>query len=174
MLFRKGKPFEDEYASLPRLPNFVHDIRSAQCVFCPYGAEIRVGQRAIAWDDRTVFDRMPRERPVEIIAVREFRSNGRVVTLNVTIASDAELARIAVDSETSVEALLNHRKGQPTYDAKRTPVVVYFRPCNAAGDSLQFVPDLDVCAREPVDRGFTAQLRMRLKQWLSGWVWRNA
>lgn len=168
-----GTPAVDEYAGLSRLPNFVHDIRSAECVFCPYGARVRVGEQVIAWDDRTLFDRMPRERIVEVTAVRQFRSNGRLATLDTTVASDAELARIAVDSETTVEALMNHRKGRPTYNGRRRPVVVYFQPCNPGAGKLQFIPDLDVCAREPLPGGRTGQLWMRLKQWLHGWVWQS-
>lgn len=172
MLLRKGKPFEVEYDGVTRLPNFVHDVRAAQCVFCPYGAKLAVGERAIAWDDRTIFDRMPRERLVDVVAIKEFRSNGRVITLDCAPASDDEVARIAVDSETTIEALLNHRRGQPTYNPRRTPVVVYFQPCNVDVDLLQFVPDLDVCAREPL-RHDSAQRWMRFRQWLRGWVWRS-
>lgn len=172
MFLRKGKPLADEYAGIIRLPNFVHDVRSSQCVFCPYGAQLRAGERAIVWDDRTVFDRMPRERLVDVVAVREFRSNGRVVTLDCAVASAAEVARIAEDSEATVEALLNHRRGQPTYNESRLPVVVYFQPCNAGEDLLQFVPHLDVCAREPLRRD-AVQLWMRFRQRLRGWVWRS-
>lgn len=130
-----------------RLPNFVHDIRSARCVFCPYGAKVKVGDRVLAWDDRTVFDRMPRERLVEVTDIKTFRSNGRVVTLNVVVIDDAELARIAEDSEVSVDALFSHRASQPTYDSERPPVVVYFRGCEPTGEMEQQTPGLYVVAR---------------------------
>lgn len=130
-----------------RLPNFVHDIRSARCVFCPYGTKVKVGDRVLAWDDRTVFDRTPRERPVEVTDVKTFRSNGRVVTLDMGVTDDAELARIAEDSEVSVDALFNHRAGQPTYDSERPPVVVYFRGCEPAGEMEQRTPGLYAVAR---------------------------
>lgn len=174
MSLRKGMSPIHRSSGPIRLPNFVHDIRSAQCVFCPYGAEVKVGDRVIAWDDRTVFDRMPRERFVEITAIKAFRTNGRVVTLDFAVAPELEVARIAEDSETSVDALLDHRNGLPTYDALRTPVVVYFRPCHAGDDVLQLVPDLDVRVREPLRIDLCGLLWMRFKQWLRGWVWRNS
>ena len=40
------------------------------------------------------------------------------------------MTHIAEDSETSVEAMLEHRPGNATYDAKRPPEVVYFEPCD--------------------------------------------
>ena len=113
-----------------RLPNHVTDVTTASCVFCPYGADVRVGDRVYAFDEKTSLDRRQRERRVEITAVRKFRSTGRLITLDLKIANEAEIFRIAVDSEVAVEMLYDHRSGAPTYIDERPPVVVYFRPCN--------------------------------------------
>jgi hypothetical protein len=113
-----------------RLPNYVHDVSTATCVFCPYGAKVKAGDRIVAFDEKTAFGRRQRERLVEVIAVRSFRSTGRLITLDLKIAKDDEIARIAEDSELPVEALFEHRIGAPTYMEDRPPVVVYFRPCN--------------------------------------------
>jgi hypothetical protein len=164
-------------ASRPaRLPSYVNNVNSAQCLFCPYGTDVKVGDRVIAWDEKTVFDRTPRERVVEITAVKAFRTNGRVITLDMVVASDEEVARIAEDSEISARALLTHRSGTSTYDTQNTPVVVYFRTYEPRNDVLQLVPDLDVTARgnAPVRRYDHIGLWARLKTWLHGWVWRNS
>lgn len=113
-----------------RLPNHVHDVTSAGCVFCPYGAEVRVGDRVYAFDEKTSLDRRQRERLVEVTAVRKFRSTGRLITLDLKIANEAEILRIAVDSEITVGMLYDHRSGASTYIDERPPVVVYFKPCN--------------------------------------------
>lgn len=159
-----------------RLPSFVRNVNSAQCLFCPYGADVKVGDRVIAWDEKTVFDRTPRERVVEITAVKAFRTNGRVITLDMVVASDEEVARIAEDSEISPRALLTHRSGTSTYDTQNTPVVVYFRIYEAKNDVLSLVPDLDVTAtnHRPVRRYDQANLWARLKTWLHGWMLRNS
>lgn len=112
-----------------RLPNYVRDVSTATCVFCPYGAKVRTGDRVYAFDERTIFDRKQRERLVKVTAVKPFRSTGRMVTLDLKIATPQELARIVQDSEVTMDALLEHRTGSPTYDASRPPVVVYFEPC---------------------------------------------
>jgi hypothetical protein len=110
------------------LPNYVRDIATASCVFCPYGADAQPGDRLYIYDEKTVYGRQQRERLVEVTAVKQFRSTGRVVTLDVNMIGSEEMVHIAEDSETSVEALLEHRPGNATYDAKRPPVVVYFEP----------------------------------------------
>ncbi|HSN18756.1 MAG TPA: hypothetical protein VLV87_11190 [Gammaproteobacteria bacterium] len=112
------------------LPSHVHDITTATRLFCPYGAEVEAGDRLYMYDEKTVFGRQQRERLVEIKAVKQFRSTGRVITLDLNLISAEEAARIAADSETSVEAMLEHYPGHPTYDPKRPPVVVYFEPCD--------------------------------------------
>lgn len=147
MFVFRGRFFASRRRDPVRLPNFVHDVRAARCVFCPYGTKVKAGDRVLAWDDRTAFDHTPRERLVEVTDVKTFRSNGRVVTLDMGVTDDAELARIAEDSEVSVDALFNHRAGQPTYDAERPPVVVYFRGCEPAGEMEQRTPGLYVVAR---------------------------
>lgn len=159
-----------------RLPSYVRNVNSAQCLFCPYGTDVKVGDRVIAWDEKTVFDRTPRERVVEITAVKAFRTNGRVVTLDFVVASDEEVARIAEDSEISPRALLTHRSGTSTYDTQNTPVVVYFRSYEQKNDVLSLVPDLDVTAtgNQPVRRFDHVRLWARLKTWLRGWMWRNS
>lgn len=112
-----------------RLPNYVRDVSTATCVFCPYGAKVKAGERIYAFDERTIFDRKQRERLVKVTAVKPFRSTGRMVTLDLKIATPEELAQIVQDSEVTMEALLEHRSGSPTYDATRPPVVVYFEAC---------------------------------------------
>ena len=118
-----------------RLPNHVHDVSTATCVFCPYGADVKVGDHVYAFDEKTSLERRQRERLVEITAAKKFRSTGRLITLDLIIANDAEIARIADDSEIAVEMLYEHRSGSPTYIDERTPVVVYFKPCNE-GDAI--------------------------------------
>ncbi|HLW75300.1 MAG TPA: hypothetical protein VKT74_09550 [Gammaproteobacteria bacterium] len=110
------------------LPNYVHDIATASCVFCPYGADAQAGDRLYIYDEKTVYGRQQRERLVEVTAIKQFRSTGRVITLDLAMIGSDEASHIAQDSETSVEALLEHRPGNATYDAKRPPVVVYFEP----------------------------------------------
>jgi len=123
MATRKGTEIPDS------LPNYVHDISTAGCVFCPYGADVEVGDRLYVYDEKTVFDRQQRERLVEITAVKVFRSTGRVITLDLNMISPEEAQRIADDSEMTLESLLDHRAGNSTFDGKRPPVVVYFEPC---------------------------------------------
>jgi len=115
---------------LDMLPSHVHDIGTSTCVFCPYGAEVEAGDRLYVYDEKTVFGRQQRERMVEVTAIKQFRSTGRVVTLDLNMISPEETAHIADDSEVDVESLLAHRPGSPAYDGKRLPVVVYFEPCN--------------------------------------------
>jgi hypothetical protein len=117
-------------ASLDMLPSYVHDIGTSTCLFCPYGAEVQVGDRLYVYDEKTVFARQQRERLVEVKAVKQFRSTGRVLTLDLNMISPEEMAHIAEDSELDVEALLAHHPGNATFDPKRPPVVVYFEPCN--------------------------------------------
>ena len=112
------------------LPSHVHDIGTATCLFCPYGAGVEPGDRLYVYDEKTVFGRQQRERLVEVKAVKQFRSTGRVMTLDLAMISADEATHIAEDSETSVEAMLEHRPGNATYDAKRPPEVVYFAPCD--------------------------------------------
>lgn len=119
---RSGSPASDT------LPNYVRDIATASCVFCPYGADAKPGDRLYIYDEKTMFGRQQRERLVEVTAVRQFRSTGRVITLDLNMIGSDEASRIAEDSEMSVEALLEHRPGNATYDAKRPPVVIYFEP----------------------------------------------
>ena len=109
---------------------FVHDIDTATCAFCPYGTVFEVGDLISIRDERTVFGRQARERRVEVRAVKLFRSTGRQITLDLNMIPDSESRRIAEDSELSVEALLDHRAGNHTFDSKRPPVVVYFMPCD--------------------------------------------
>lgn len=112
------------------LPSHVHDIGTSTCLFCPYGAGVEAGDRLYVYDEKTVFGRQQRERLVEVTAVKQFRSTGRVMTLDLNLISAEEAARIAEDSETSVEAMLEHHAGHVTYDPKHPPVVVYFKPCD--------------------------------------------
>jgi len=127
-----------------RLPSYVRNVNSANCLFCPYGTDLKVGDRVIAWDEKTVFGREQRERPVEITAVKIFRTNGRVITLDFVVASEEEVARIAADSEIAPHMLLTHRIGKSTYDTKNTPMVLYFRPVEQKDSVLGLVPDLDI------------------------------
>lgn len=113
------------------LPSHVRDIGTARCLFCPYGAGVEPGDRLYVYDEKTVFGRQQRERLVEVKAVKQFRSTGRVITLDLNMISPEEALHIAADSETSVEAMLGHYPGHATYDPKRPPVVVYFEPCDA-------------------------------------------
>ena len=115
-----------------RLPNYVHDIDTATCVFCPYGADVKVGDRVMAFDERTSAGRLQRERLVEVSAVKRFRATGRFITLDATIAKEDEIARIAEDSEVSIQMLYDHQLGKATYIDGRSPVVVYFEPCDTA------------------------------------------
>jgi len=123
-------PKRSKKSNAKRLPHFVRDVSTADCVFCPYGADVKVGDRVYAYDERTEFGRRARERLVEVTAVKPFRSTGRVVTLDLEKIPLAELARIATISELSMEALLGHHAGAPNYDRRRPPVVVYFQPCD--------------------------------------------
>lgn len=113
-----------------RLPNHVVDVMTATCVFCPYGADVKAGERVYAFDERTAFGRRQRERLVEVVSVKSFRSTGRLVTVDLKIARESDLLRIAVDSEIPLETLYEHHSGNPTYIDERPPVVVYFRPCD--------------------------------------------
>ena len=113
-----------------RLPHYVRDVSTADRVFCPYGADVKVGDQVYAYDEKTAHNRRQRDRLVEVTAVRVFRSNGRVVTLDLEKVSLTEVARIANDSELSIDVLLEHHAGAPSYDRKHPPVVVYFRPCD--------------------------------------------
>jgi len=112
------------------LPSHVHDIGTADCLFCPYGAGVEAGDRLYMYDEKTVYGRQQRERLVEVKAVKQFRSTGRVITLDLNMISQEEAEHIAEDSETSVEAMLEHHPGHPTYDPKHPPEVVYFEPCD--------------------------------------------
>jgi len=107
---------------------FVSDIDSATCAFCPYGTEFAPGDSILIYDEKTVFRRQTREREVEVKAVKLFRSTGRQLTLDLMMISDTEAAKIAEDSDLTVDILLNHRAGVGNFDAKRPPVVVYFAP----------------------------------------------
>ena len=115
---------------IPRLPNHVVDVMTATCVFCPYGADVKPGDRVYAFDERTSFGRRQRERLVEVTAVKPFRSTGRLVTIDLKIAGETDLLRIAVDSEIPLKTLYEHHSGNPTYIDERPPVVVYFKPCS--------------------------------------------
>ncbi|HET7922075.1 MAG TPA: hypothetical protein VFM15_04915 [Gammaproteobacteria bacterium] len=110
---------------------FVHDIDTAQCLFCPYGTSLQPGDRVTIHDEKTVFGRVPRHRLVEITVVKPFRTTGRVITVGSDMASENEVRQIAGDSEIAVDQLMTHRKGTATYDAARPPVVVYFQPVEA-------------------------------------------
>ena len=111
-----------------RLPNYVRDVSTSSRLFCPYGADVRPGDRVYVYDEKTAHDRRQRERRVQVTAVKLFRSTGRAVTLDLEKVTLAEVARIATDSELSMDALLAHHAGASTYDPKRPPVVVYFKP----------------------------------------------
>lgn len=120
-------PIRDQ-DEIRRLPNNVQDVYTACCLFCPYGTDLEMGEQVYAFDEQTVLRGRQREVLVEVTAVKVFRSNGRVVTLDLKIASAEELQRIAQDSEVPVTALINHRLGTETYDPKNPPVVIYFKP----------------------------------------------
>ena len=124
MVTRKSSEVPDS------LPNYVRDIATATCVFCPYGADVQAGDRLYVYDEKTVYGRQQRERLVEVKAVKLFRSTGRVITLDLNMISAEEAQHIAEDSEMTVESLLDHRAGNSTFDEKRPPVVVYFEPCS--------------------------------------------
>jgi len=125
-----------ELGSVKRLPTNVQDVRTASCGFCPYGTDLKVGDLVYAFDEKTPFGRRQRGRLVQVTAIKLVRSTGRVITLDLKIASADELQRIAEDSELSIAALANHRFGGETYDPGHPPVVVYFRPCDqGAGQS---------------------------------------
>jgi hypothetical protein len=116
--------------TIPRLPNHVVDVMTATSLFCPYGADVKPGDRVYAFDERTAFGRRQRERLVEVTAVKSFRSTGRLISLDLKISRESDLLRIAVDSEIPLETLYEHHSGNPTYIETRPPVVVYFKPCN--------------------------------------------
>lgn len=113
-----------------RLPNHVVDVMTATCVFCPYGADVQAGDRVYAFDEKTAFGRQQRERLVEVVSVKSFRSTGRLVSIDLKITQERDLLRIAVDSEIPMQTLYEHHSGNPTYIDARPPVVVYFRPCD--------------------------------------------
>jgi hypothetical protein len=111
---------------------YVHDIDTAKCVFCPYGADLKSGDRVEIHDEKTVFGRVQRRRLVEIIEVKVFRTNGRLITLGTNTASPEDVWQIANDSDVTVDQLLTHRMGKATYDTGKPPVVVYFQPIEEA------------------------------------------
>ena len=113
---------------IERLPNHVKDVLTSTCVFCPYGADVKAGDRAYAFDEKTNLGRQQRDRLVEVTAVKSFRSTGRLITLDLKIARESELMLIAEDSEIPMETLYDHRTGNATYIDER-PGVVYFKPC---------------------------------------------
>ena len=108
-------PKRTQRNNIPRLPNHVVDVMTATCVFCPYGADVKPGDRVHAFDEKTSFDRRQRERLVEVVAVRSFRSTGRLISIDLKIARESDLLRIAVDSEVPMETLYEHHSGSPTY-----------------------------------------------------------
>ena len=59
--------------SADMLPNFVRDISTANCVFCPYGADAQPGDRLYVYDEKTVYGRPQRERLVEVTSVKRRR-----------------------------------------------------------------------------------------------------
>lgn len=105
---------------------FVHDIETARCAFCPYGSDFAPGDRIMIYDEKTVFGRKTRERIVEVEAVKVFRSTGRQITLDLLMITEAEAAKIAEDSELTVDILMDHRASGDKFDPTRPPVVVYF------------------------------------------------
>lgn len=107
---------------------FVSDIDSATCAFCPVGTEFAKGDRILIHDEKTVFSRQIREKPVQVTAVKLFRSTGRQITLDLLMISEAEAQKIADDSDLTVDILLAHRAGAHNFDPSRPPVVVYFTP----------------------------------------------
>lgn len=155
-----------------RLPSYVRNINSATCLFCPYGTDLNVGDQVIAWDEKTVFGREQRQRMVEITAVKMFRTNGRVVTLDFVVASDEEVEHIATDSEIAPHVMLTHRSGKSTYDVKKPPMVLYFKPVEQNQSILDLVPDLEItlargAAIPPYRR---SDRRGGFMGWLRGWV----
>lgn len=110
---------------------YVHDIETARCLFCPYGADLKPGDRVEIHDEKTVFGRVQRRRLVEITEVKEFRTNGRLITLGSDMATPDQVQRISADSDVAVDQLLTHRLGTATYDKGKPPVVVYFQPVAA-------------------------------------------
>lgn len=110
----------------PKDALFVSDVMTATCVFCPYGADVETGDRIRIFDERPGIAGEPHERVAEVTAVKIFRSTGRRVTLDLVMISDGEARKIAEDSDTSVESLLEHRAGAQRFDRRHPPVVVYF------------------------------------------------
>lgn len=110
----------------PKGALFVRDVTTATCVFCPYGADVETGDRVRIFDERPGIAGEPHERVAEVTAVKIFRSTGRRVTLDLVMISDGEARKIAEDSDTSVESLLEHRAGAQRFDRRHPPVVVYF------------------------------------------------
>lgn len=113
-----------------RLPSYVQNVSTAQCLFCPYGVDVKVGERVYAFDERTVLQHQTRERLVIITAIKIFRSDGAKITLDGKPASAFELAEITRDSKLTLAALLDHRNGSQHDDPEQSPVVVYFSPCD--------------------------------------------
>ena len=113
-----------------RLPSYVHNVSTAQCLFCPYGVDGKVGERVYAFDERTVLQHQTRERLVVITAIKMFHSDGARITLDGKPASAFELAQIMQDSKLTLTALLDHRNGSLHDDPEQSPVVVYFSPCD--------------------------------------------
>ncbi|HEV7164689.1 MAG TPA: hypothetical protein VGO35_04770 [Gammaproteobacteria bacterium] len=107
---------------------FVSDIDSATCAFCAFGSGLAVGDRIKIYDEKTVFGRKTRERDVQVTAVKLFRSTARQITLDLKMITDEEATKIADDNDLTVQILLDHRAGNPNFDPKRPPVVVYFKP----------------------------------------------
>lgn len=120
----------DAELSLRRLPSYVHNVSTAQCLFCPYGVDVKPGERVYAYDERTVLQHQTRERLVVVTAVKLFRSDGKRITLDGKPASAFELAQITQDSKLTLSALLDHRNGADDNDPENSPVVVYFSPCD--------------------------------------------
>jgi len=113
------------------LPYRVRDVGSADCVYCPHGADVKPGDWVYVHEEKPRTRR--RQRLVEVTAVRRFNAGGQAVTLDTSVATPQELMHIAANSEISLEALM-----QPPYvlpDRRHLPVVVYFRPCDASTDS---------------------------------------
>ena len=113
-------------------PLFVHDVDRATCIFCPYGTNLKTGDQALICEGRSASSAAPRERVVEIKAVKIFRSTGRRVTLDLMMASNSESEKIAEDSAITLNVLLAHRAGTANFDPKHPPVVVYFMPAATA------------------------------------------
>ena len=105
---------------------FVCDIDTATCAFCPVGTDFVKGDKIHIQDEKTVFGRQTREKLVEVTAVKVFRSNGRLLTLDLMTISDAEAQKIADDSDLTVDILLKHKVGAERYDPNKPPVVIFF------------------------------------------------